>query len=126
MLRARLSTAPSTPTARCRSCTGTSVIRWAGRAAPKKHRPRTAAPRQQVQPQAADEPGFIALCRKIEREKAFRCSNYKDTCLRRRISVRMRARSAPTYADYAGLLDTDPNEYERLLQTLTINVTKFF
>jgi chemotaxis protein methyltransferase CheR len=83
-------------------------------------------PQQQVQPQHADEQGFVALCRKIEREKGFRCGNYKDTCLRRRISVRMRARSATTYADYAGLLDTDANEYERLVQTLTINVTKFF
>ena len=79
-----------------------------------------------MQPEVADEPGFIALCRKIERERGFRCSNYKDTCLRRRISVRMRARSAATYADYAGILDTDSAEYDRLIQTLTINVTKFF
>lgn len=38
----------------------------------------------------------------------------------------MRARSAATYADYAGILDTDSAEYDRLIQTLTINVTKFF
>jgi chemotaxis protein methyltransferase CheR len=79
-----------------------------------------------VQPPVADEQGFAALCRKIERDRGFRCSNYKDTCLRRRISVRMRARSAATYADYAGILDTDSVEYDRLVQTLTINVTKFF
>jgi chemotaxis methyl-accepting protein methylase len=79
-----------------------------------------------VQPPGADEPGFIALCRKIERDRGFRCSSYKDTCLRRRISVRMRARSAATYADYAGVLDTDGAEYDRLIQTLTINVTRFF
>ena len=79
-----------------------------------------------MQPPAADEAGFIALCRKIEREKGFRCASYKDTCLRRRISVRMRARFASTYADYAGVLDTDAAEYDRLIQTLTINVTRFF
>lgn len=79
-----------------------------------------------MQQPAADEPGFIALCRKIERDRGFRCSSYKDTCLRRRISVRMRARSAATYADYAGVLDTDQAEYDRLIQTLTINVTRFF
>ena len=91
-----------------------------------KRRRRTGEQPQQVQQPVADEPGFIALCNKIERDKGFRCSNYKDTCLRRRISVRMRARSAATFADYAGILDTDSNEYERLIQTLTINVTKFF
>ncbi len=74
----------------------------------------------------ADEPGFAALLRKIERERGFRCSSYKDTCLRRRISVRMRAKSAKTFADYAGILDTDAGEYDRLIDTLTINVSKFF
>jgi chemotaxis protein methyltransferase CheR len=38
----------------------------------------------------------------------------------------MRARSAKTFAEYAGLLDTDPAEYDRLVDTLTINVSKFF
>ena len=74
----------------------------------------------------ADEAGFLALCRKIERDRGFRCSSYKDTCLRRRISVRMRAKNARTFADYAGVLDTDPVEYDKLVDTLTINVSKFF
>lgn len=75
---------------------------------------------------AADDPAFFALCRKIERERGFRCSNYKDTCLKRRISVRMRAKGAGSHAEYAGILDTDPVEYDRLIETLTINVSKFF
>jgi len=79
-----------------------------------------------VQQPVADEPGFLALLKKIEREKGFRCSSYKDTCLRRRISVRMRAKSAATFADYAGILDTDQSEYDRLIQALTINVSRFF
>jgi chemotaxis protein methyltransferase CheR len=74
----------------------------------------------------ADEPGFIALLRKIERDRQFRCWNYKDTCLRRRISVRMRAKSATSFAQYAGILDTDPAEYDKLVDALTINVSKFF
>jgi chemotaxis protein methyltransferase CheR len=74
----------------------------------------------------ADEQGFLALCRKIERDRGFRCFSYKDTCLKRRISVRMRAKGARTFADYAGVLDTDPIEYDRLVETLTINVSKFF
>ena len=38
----------------------------------------------------------------------------------------MRARHAKSFAEYAGLLDTDPVEYDRLVDTLTINVSKFF
>lgn len=74
----------------------------------------------------ADPPGFIALCKKIERDRGFRCTSYKDTCLRRRIAVRMRAKCARTFAEYAGVLDTDPVEYDRLVEALTINVSKFF
>ncbi len=75
---------------------------------------------------AADEQGFIALCRKIERDRHFRCWNYKDTCLRRRISVRMRAKGATSFAQYAGILDADQHEYDKLVDALTINVSKFF
>jgi chemotaxis methyl-accepting protein methylase len=38
----------------------------------------------------------------------------------------MRVKSAKSFADYAGILDTDPIEYDRLVETLTINVSKFF
>src|SRR5206468_1859087 len=47
-------------------------------------------------------------------------------CLRRRIAVRMRARGVHTYDEYRRVLDTDPHEYDLLLDALTINVTKFF
>lgn len=51
---------------------------------------------------------------------------YKDKCLRRRLAVRMRACGVQTMADYAGILRKAPEEVERFLQTLTINVTQFF
>ncbi|HEX6053489.1 MAG TPA: protein-glutamate O-methyltransferase CheR [Gemmatimonadaceae bacterium] len=73
-----------------------------------------------------DEAGFAALTEKIARERAFGCANYKEKCLRRRIAVRMRARGVHRFADYAALLDRDAVEYERLIDTLTINVTKLF
>ncbi len=38
----------------------------------------------------------------------------------------MRARGATSFAQYAGILDTDEAEYERLIDALTINVSKFF
>jgi chemotaxis methyl-accepting protein methylase len=42
------------------------------------------------------------------------------------VAVRLRARGESTFAGYGALLDRDPSEYELLLDTLTINVTKFF
>ena len=69
---------------------------------------------------------FSALTAKIARDKGFGCASYKEKCLRRRIAVRMRARGVHTYDDYARVLDADGTEYERLLDALTINVTKLF
>ncbi len=69
---------------------------------------------------------FRALMDKVTRERGFRCSSYKDKCLRRRVAVRMRAKGALAYAEYAGMLDSDKNEYDRLVRVLTVNVTKFF
>jgi chemotaxis protein methyltransferase CheR len=74
----------------------------------------------------ADDPQLVALCKKIERDRGFFCSSYKDTCVRRRISVRMRLKGAATFEEYGFLLDDDPHEYDRLIATLTINVSKFF
>jgi len=74
----------------------------------------------------ADDAGFRTLMEKITRDSGFRCASYKDKCLRRRIAVRMRAKGAFTPDEYAGVLDTDPREYKRLLRSLTVNVTKFF
>ena len=75
---------------------------------------------------ADDEPGFAALTSKIARERGFGAANYRDACLRRRIAVRMRARGAHDYLAYCRLLDDDPGEYERLIDALTVNVTKVF
>jgi chemotaxis protein methyltransferase CheR len=70
--------------------------------------------------------GFAELTAKISRDRGFGCASYKDKCLRRRIAVRMRARGVHTYGDYARVLDTDGAEYDKLLDALTINVTKLF
>src|SRR5262249_19849889 len=81
----------------------------------------------QVWMDGADPAGdFLALTRKISLDRGFGCASYKDNCLRRRIAVRMRARGVHTYEAYARVLDNDPAEYDRLLDALTINVTKLF
>jgi len=69
---------------------------------------------------------FADLTAKIARDRGFGCASYKEKCLRRRIAVRMRARGVHTYSDYARILDDDAAEYDRLLDALTINVTKLF
>ena len=76
--------------------------------------------------ESLDERGFALLTEKISRERGFGCANYKKRCLRRRIAVRMRARGVHTFLDYMRVLDADATEYERLLDALTINVTKLF
>ncbi len=75
---------------------------------------------------AGDDQGFAALASRIAGEAGLDVGAYKDRCLRRRIAVRMRACGVHTYHDYLNVLDQTPGEFERLLDALTINVTKFF
>jgi chemotaxis protein methyltransferase CheR len=73
-----------------------------------------------------EDADFRTLMDKITRDRGFQCARYKDKCLRRRIAMRMRARNALSCPEYAAVLDSDPREYDRLVRSLTINVTKFF
>jgi len=73
-----------------------------------------------------DDAEFRALMDKITRERGFQSASYKAKCLRRRIAVRIRATRASGCVEYSGMLDADPREYERLMRSLTVNVTKFF
>lgn len=66
------------------------------------------------------------LLKTIEEQMGLQCGAYKESCLRRRIAVRMRACDVRTYTDYAAVLARDPDENDRLLSALTINVTKFY
>jgi chemotaxis protein methyltransferase CheR len=63
---------------------------------------------------------------RIQERVGLYCDGYKEKCLRRRIAVRMRARGVHTYGAYQRLLEQDPAEYQRLLDAITINVSKFF
>ncbi len=73
-----------------------------------------------------EDAGFRSLTQKISRARGVVCDAYKEKCLRRRLAVRMRACGVHTFAEYAALLDHDAGEYERLIDALTINVTKFY
>jgi chemotaxis protein methyltransferase CheR len=69
---------------------------------------------------------FEALRDKIFKDTGLDCSRYKENYLKRRIAARMRAVNANSYADYAALLDSVPEEYPRLKDRITVNVTEFF
>ena len=75
---------------------------------------------------AREDQGFSALVSRIAGEAGLDVGAYKDRCLKRRIAVRMRACGVHTYTEYVRVLDRLPDEFERLLDALTINVTKFF
>src|SRR5687768_4488100 len=69
---------------------------------------------------------LVELKHVILREFGFDSKAYKEPCLRRRLAVRMRARGIHSYAAYAQLLTEDPAEGERMLDAITINVSKFY
>jgi chemotaxis protein methyltransferase CheR len=74
----------------------------------------------------AEAADLLVLKQQIQATVGFYCQGYKEKCLRRRIAVRMRARGVHAYADYAALLRHDPAEYDKLVDALTINVSKFY
>lgn len=67
-----------------------------------------------------------ALKRRIQLRAGICCEGYKDRVLQRRVAVRMRARGIHNHSDYSALLERDPDEFAALLDTVTINVSKFF
>lgn len=75
---------------------------------------------------AEDAAELQQLKRLVQHRLGLYCEGYKEPCLRRRIAVRMRARGLHRYSDYAALLERDHDEYHRLLDAVTINVSKFF
>jgi chemotaxis methyl-accepting protein methylase len=75
---------------------------------------------------ADDEEGFKALTRRVSRDTGLTLGAYKDKCLRRRLLVRMRACSVHSFAEYMAVLDRRPEEWDKLTDALTINVTRFY
>ncbi len=68
---------------------------------------------------------YRRLLARITSDGGFSCASYRDGCLRRRLAVRMRATRSPTYAAYDQHLSEHADEWPRLLDALTINVTQF-
>ncbi len=53
-------------------------------------------------------------------------SNYRLSCLQRRVALRMSTLKLATLDEYMNYLASDPREIEQLLDTVTIHVTEFF
>ncbi|MGQ0562658.1 MAG: CheR family methyltransferase [Gemmatimonadota bacterium] len=78
----------------------------------------------ELSPRDAQE--LQALKEQIKRDIGFYSDGYKEHCLRRRIAVRMRARGVHSYGAYGDLLTRDESERHKLLDAVTINVSKFY
>lgn len=72
------------------------------------------------------EEDFTYLLEKIHAEKGWDFRHYKKGTLKRRIPMRLNAANALSHKDYCFILDSDRNEYDRLLSALTIKVSHFF
>lgn len=69
---------------------------------------------------------FEELLTYIETETTFASSYYDESYLDRRISARMRRTKTDTYDEYLEVLREDDDEEAELLDTFSVNVTKFF
>jgi len=69
---------------------------------------------------------FKFLLDKTRRNRGIDFSRYRAQVLKRRIVHRLHVTGCETYWDYILLLNRDPQEYDRLIESLTIKVSEFF
>lgn len=62
----------------------------------------------------------------LNMKRGFNLSVYKDSCMKRRVSIRIRAVNCRTAAEYCNLLRREPGELDLLQKALTIHVSQFF
>ena len=75
---------------------------------------------------AASEGSLNQLLEKLYYHAHVDFRHYKVSSVSRRIDRRLRATGSASYQQYCDFLDLNPDEYDRLLEDLTINVTEFF
>jgi chemotaxis protein methyltransferase CheR len=69
---------------------------------------------------------FLLLLDKIKEDRGLDFHHYHQDLLKRRVAIRLRATKINTYSDYLLLLMKSSEEYDRLFETLCINVSEFF
>ena len=72
------------------------------------------------------DPGFEALLEFLERSRGFDFTGYNRAGLERRFRRRMELVDCTSFGDYLDFLEVHPDEFEKLFNTLLINVTGFF
>jgi two-component system CheB/CheR fusion protein len=77
-------------------------------------------------PKGQDGDEFAALLDRIRERSGIDFSSYKDATIVRRLRGRMGATGHTSLAGYAKQLDTDAEEYAKLISSLLIKVTEFF
>ena len=69
---------------------------------------------------------FEELLDLVKRRRGLDFKGYKRASLVRRVQRQMQFAGVRTYPEYMALLEGDPNEFERLFNSVLINVTSFF
>lgn len=80
----------------------------------------------QPEPEGVYRGRLDKLMRRVRDARGLDLSKYRPTYVERRLGARLRMLDLHTYRQYAAYLDEHPEEYDRLLDVLTINVTDFF
>ena len=75
---------------------------------------------------APDEPAFEALLEYIRTNRGFDFTGYKRQSLKRRFAKRMQSLRIEGHEEYRHYLAEHSDEFERLFNTILINVTGFF
>ena len=70
--------------------------------------------------------GLREVLEQVYRERGVDFRGYSKTSLDRRLRRRLQALGLGGYREYLGVLEADPDEYGRLFDEVTINVTSFF
>jgi chemotaxis protein methyltransferase CheR len=78
-----------------------------------------------LQPEISDD-SFVELREALFQQRGLDLDGYKDKCIRRRIAVRLRARQCNNLNEYLEVLALEPDELDKLIQAVTINVSGFF
>ncbi|HEX7497582.1 MAG TPA: CheR family methyltransferase [Candidatus Limnocylindrales bacterium] len=73
-----------------------------------------------------DEDALLELLARIHERSGIDFGSYKQATILRRLRGRMTATGRSTLAEYAVYLESDPEEYARLVNSFLIKVTEFF
>jgi chemotaxis protein methyltransferase CheR len=70
--------------------------------------------------------GFNYLKRTIQSIGGIDCAYYRDSYLKRRISLKMKEKGYVSFAQYGKIIRSDPLEFDELIKFITVNYTRFY